>query len=305
MEPLPNVIREKVGIAYERIVYSRFGEQMVQEAGLDCYYVPHGVDTQMFRPRDKREVRLKLGLPQDAFIIGMVAANKGFPCRKSFFEQIEAFAEFKKKHSDALLYLHTVKGPIPGGEAVNLPEFCEVMGLKQGTDVLFPPQYQLSGTGLSDETMAEIFSSFDVLTSVSMGEGFGIPILEAQACGVPVIVGDWTAMPELCFGGWKVSKKDAQRTYTPLAAWQYTPKPAAIARAYEAAYQSNGAKAETARKGALAYDADLVVREYWTPVLSQIQARIEAEAPRTPRVYAETLDEGIRKAQELVAASDD
>lgn len=302
MEPLPNAIRERVGVAYERIVYSRFGERMVHDAGLDCHYVPHGVDTAMFRPRDKRAIREQIGMPTDAFVIGMVAANKGYPCRKSFFEQIEAFAQFKRLHSDAVLYLHTVKGPVPGGEAVNLPEFCDLMGLREGIDVIYPPQYQLAGTGLSDETMAQIFSTFDVLTSVSMGEGFGIPILEAQACGVPVIVGDWTAMPELCFGGWALPREDAQRTYTPLAAWQYTPRPEAIAALYEVAYGTAETKRDAARAGALAYDADVVMRDYWQPVLGAIAERIAAETPRPPRVYAETIEAGIQAAQELAVA---
>ena len=38
-----------------------------------------------------------------------------------------------------------------------------------------------------------------------MGEGFGIPIIEAQACGVPVIASDHSAMTELTHAGTLVS----------------------------------------------------------------------------------------------------
>lgn len=283
-DPLPRIVRDRVGIAYERIVYSRFGERMVRESGLDCHYVPHGVNTQVFAPGDKSEARRAFGFPQDAFIIGMVAANKGVPCRKAFFEQIEAFAMLKRKHPDALLYLHTLAALNGSNEVANLPEFIEAVGLKPGVDVQFPPAYSLAGSGLDDAVLARLYTCFDVLTSVSMGEGFGIPILEAQACGVPVIVGDWTAMSELCFGGWKVSQKDASRWWTPQASYQWRPEPAAIAKVYEAAYGHRGAKGAQARKGALAYDADRVVREHWTPVLAQIAERIANEEQRTPNV---------------------
>ncbi len=61
--------------------------------------------------------------------------------------------------------------------------------------------------------MVDAYNAMDVLTNVALGQGFGIPILEAQACGTPVIVGDWTSMSELCFAGWKVAKEEALPVY--------------------------------------------------------------------------------------------
>jgi FkbM family methyltransferase len=124
--------------------------------------------------------------------------------------------------------------------------------------------------------MVALYNSFDVLMNATRGEGFGIPILEAQACGVPVIVTDFSAMPELCFAGWKVGYTDREFTYQ--GSYQVLPSVTDIADALEEAYQMNdeqraGMRAQ-ARAGALTYDADLVTTEYWKPALEAIEARI-------------------------------
>jgi glycosyltransferase involved in cell wall biosynthesis len=275
-EPLPPPVFRAVSKAYRRIVFSRFGERMVNDAGLDCYYVPHGCDTKTFRPIDRAKARARMTF-DDRFIVGMVAANKGYPPRKAFFENIKAFAQFHKNHPDSLLYLHTAIGTTPGVSEVNLKEYIESVGLELGKDVRFPSPYQL-WNGFPDHAMVDLYNSLDVLLSVSMGEGFGIPILEAQACGTPVIVGDWTAMSELCLSGWKVRKSEATPFWIPLGANQYLPKVEAIADRLEMAWRVRGDSSyrKRARQGALKYDADRVVEKYWKPVLAEIEADVRA-----------------------------
>ena len=107
---------------------SKFGQRMAEQAGLQTWYVPHAVDTKVFKPHDQAEARKRLGLPADKFIVGMVAANKGIPPRKAFFEQITAFAALHKQHPDTLLYMHTDDGT-HGGEVVNLVRYCQRVGL--------------------------------------------------------------------------------------------------------------------------------------------------------------------------------
>ena len=276
-EPIPPPVLKPVTRAYRRIVFSKFGERMINDAGLDCYYVPHGCETQVFKPIDRVQARERMGLPLDKFIVGMVAANKGVPPRKSFFENITAFAEFHKKHPDSMLYLHTSPGTYQGANEANLIEFIEYVGLKGGQDVKLPNPYQL-WNGFPDDAMVDLYNAFDVFQLVSMGEGFGIPILEAQACGCPVIVGDWTAMSEMCFSGWKVDKKDTIPFWTPLASYQFIPKVGAIVERLEAAYRARGDSSyrERARSGAVKYDADKVTEKYWKPVLAEIEADVNA-----------------------------
>lgn len=278
---LPRPIYESVKQSPKPITMSLFGLKATNDAGLPAYYVPHGVETDVFKPVDRREAREKARLPKDVFIVGMVAANKGSPPRKAFFQNIAAFAELHKKHDDTVLYIHALDGSGGHPETVNLPEYCKSVGLEVGRDVLFSDQY-LYMLGYPDDQMNILYNCFDVHLLVSMGEGFGIPIIEAQAAGCPVIVGDWTAMSELCLSGWKVDKSDAELFYTPLGANQYLPHPAAIADKLEAAYHNaNMDKRAKARRMAMDYDADKVTEKYWKPVLADIAEKFPTEKANT------------------------
>jgi len=53
---------------------------------------------------------------------------------------------------------------------------------------------------VSDADLANIYRAFDVFALPTMGEGFGIPILEAMACGVPVVATACSAVTELLEG---------------------------------------------------------------------------------------------------------
>mgnify|MGYP000952298470 CR=1 FL=1 len=278
-EPMPANVLAKVRQAAKPIVMSKFGKRMAEQVGLDVWYVPHGVDTSIFKPLDREEAREHLKWPQDKFIVGMVAANKDNPSRKAFHEQIAGFAALHAAHPDTMLYLHTDDGT-HGGNGVDLIKFIRRMGLVLGEDVLICDQY-MNGLGFPDSYMVDVYNGLDVLTNVAMGEGFGIPILEAQACGTPVIVGDWTSMSELCFAGWKVDKAEALPVYHDFFdAFQWQATAGAIADRMEQAYEAKGdySLRNQARRGALPYDADDVTRQYWKPVLKEMREMIESKS---------------------------
>ena len=72
-DPMPAIIRGKISLAYKRITFSKFGVQKTHEAGLDCYYIPHGIETDLFKPNGSKQAsREKLGLPQDKYVVGTV-----------------------------------------------------------------------------------------------------------------------------------------------------------------------------------------------------------------------------------------
>jgi glycosyltransferase involved in cell wall biosynthesis len=276
-EPIPPLVLEKVSKAWHRIVWTDSAKREMDKAGLDYDYIPYGVDTELFQPGDKKQAREIAHMPQNKFIVGMVAMNKGYPPRKAFYQNIEAFKMLHDKHPDTMLYLHTLDGTRPNGENIDLKGFCLSLGLKENDDFVFADQYSYV-LGYPEDAMVTLYNCFDVHLLVSMGEGFGMPQVEAQACGVPVICGDWTAMPELMFSGWKVERKDAEKMYTLQNTYQFLPRTCAIADKLMEAYKKNSyaPTSKRAREGALKYDIRKVVAEHWQPVLANIEAKLQA-----------------------------
>lgn len=50
---------------------------------------------------------------------------------------------------------------------------------------------------LSDEHLALVYGACDVLAQPSLAEGFGVPVIEAMACGLPAIISDGGSLPEV------------------------------------------------------------------------------------------------------------
>ena len=278
-EPLAPAIESRVKQSFERIVYSKFAIEQCEKAGLSTEYIPMAVDTKAFFPADRKaalellNAHIPVQIPQDNFVVSMVAMNKGNPSRKAFIQNIRAFKELHLKHPDTVLYLHTGKSDNGEMGGIPLTGYITELGL---TDCVFFPELAIMINGYPDDFMNAIYNTSDVLLACTMGEGFGIPIVEAQSAGCPVIVGDWTSMPELCFSGWKVDKKDTQEYRTFLGNYMYSPNWQAIYEKLELAYDAKDNKAmrDLARKGALAYDADLVTEKYWKPVMEKIEAKL-------------------------------
>ncbi|MDQ3671587.1 MAG: glycosyltransferase [Actinomycetota bacterium] len=278
-DPLPEISRKVLAHpSVTPIAMSRFGEDRMRRRGLEPLYVPHGIDTALFRPRpDERDrVRDELGVPRDAFLVGMVAANKGSPLasRKSFPQVFQAFAAFRQQRPDALLYVHSneiADGSGAGG--VHLRALANACGLPRRSVRFTDPL--VWSLGVRREDVARMFSAFDVLASPSFGEGFGVPLLEAQACGVPVIATDHSAMSELCEAGWLV---DGDPWYdAPQDSWFKCPQIKLIRAALELAYEARGDQElrEEARAFALSYDADRVLSEHWLPALARLDTERE------------------------------
>ena len=271
----PKVVEFFVASGAVPVAMSRFGQ--LELGRLDPLYCPHGVDCEAYRPLPG--IREQVGaFPKDAFVIGMVAANKGRPSRKGFSQALQAFARFSERHDNAYLYLHTTLDP-NYGQGENLPALVEALGISMDR-VRIADQYRMMHSPYSQRDMAKVYAALDVLLNPSWGEGFGIPVLEAQACGTPAIVTDFSAMREVCAAGWHV---EHAANWSALGSWQAIPDVDSITDALEECHalpaKQRYALARKARKHALGYHSDLVFREHMLPALKIIEQRFDARAP--------------------------
>ena len=255
------------------IAMSKFGADMMELDGLEHLYVPHAVD-KVFKPTESfadaagKRVRGRdlMGIDDpDAFVVMMNSANKGrTPPRKCWGENLLAFGVFAADHPDAILYLHTDQSAGLGG--VDLVQLIRACGIKP-EQVRFVDQY-LYRMNLPQHALAALYTDADVLLATSAGEGFGVPVIEAQACGTPIIVSDWTAQTELCGDGWLV---DGQPLWDPNQhSWFFTPNVSQIVSSLREAYERKRGKSEKAIAFAAAYDADVVYEEHWRPAMERL-----------------------------------
>jgi glycosyltransferase involved in cell wall biosynthesis len=259
------------------VAMSEFGRE--QLAGYDPLYVPHAVEAAHFAPLDRQANREITGLDKDAFIVGMVAANKGQPSRKCFAENLEAFANLHAQHEDAVLYLHTeLTGEYTDG--VQMAALIKAIGIP--TDAVRTcDQYRYNYQPFGAKTMGHIYGSLDILLGASAGEGFGIPLMEAQAAGTPVIATNHSAMSEVCKTGWLV---DYEREWTPMGSWQAKPLVDEITSALFDAYNQTKTQkrkmSETAQAHARPYEATRVYRQHLKPAVEECLKRIDARRPK-------------------------
>ena len=250
------------------IAMSLFGKKALEDEGCEPLLVPHGFDPDVYHPGDPRAYRDTLpGVTDETFVIGLCAMNRD-PNRKGFFEQFKAFSQFHARHPDSFLAVHGSPGG--GGKGLNLHGMACQLGIS--TAVGFPEDYLYDLGLITEDQMAAWYNGLDVLSLCSYGEGFGLPLVEAQACGTPVITTDASAMTELCGAGFLVS---GTPFWTDGHTSQWTrPDISDIDAAYEAAWQAREADAlpkQPAVDFAQQFTADKVTEDFWKPALKELE----------------------------------
>jgi len=278
-DPVPpaviKTLKSALGLV-KPIAMSRYGQQQLSNNGIDSYYIPHSVNCEAFVPnlewRQQSRARYNW---EDKFVIGTVGTNHVGE-RKNWRVSLRAIKEFDSMHpGEIIYYMHT--NPMDERGEVNLVELRNQYGIDDITK--FPSQTDMV-VGIPQDTMARMYNSLDVFLLPSKGEGFGIPIIESMACGVPVITTDCTAQSELVkdAGGWLI--KDLKPWFTTQSSWQFDCRWEEVVERLEQAYQAkkDGTMINhqtLARSRALEYDDKLVFKDYWPPVLEDIEKRIK------------------------------
>jgi glycosyltransferase involved in cell wall biosynthesis len=211
------------------LTYSEYGMNLLKKTGRrDTHLVTvasPGADLEMFKPPDdKRNHKAKLGIDPNSLIVGTVMRNQK---RKLYYDLIEAFSRWlyhskSKGHLDlakrTFLYLHT-SYPDVGydigkairdfkiGNKVIMTYLCSncqtaypsffsgemMICRKCGKLAAHPPNANHS---CPRNVLADIMKTFDLYVQYSICEGWGMPLTEAQACGVPTMAVRYSAMED-------------------------------------------------------------------------------------------------------------
>jgi glycosyltransferase involved in cell wall biosynthesis len=259
------------------VAMSEFGKRELLNAGLNPICIPLGVDTSRMKPTPEIEIdgnrvtaRQLFDLPDDAFVVGMVAMNKGWARdRKGFNEAFRAFGAFWKKHPEAVLFMHSEK--LGGAEGINLVELAQHAAIPEHA-IVWVDQYAYR-LGMSAEMLAAAYTAMDVLLAPSHGEGFCVPLIEAQACGTPVVASHFSAQPELIGAGYTVM---GQPEWDPAQHASYiVPFIADIVAKLEEVYAQPRGRVVEAVEFAQRYDFTRLFDEQWRPFLAELEAPAE------------------------------
>jgi len=128
--------------------------------------------------------------------------------------------------------------------------------------------------------LAEIYNGFDIMCLATKGEGFGLPLIEAQACGLPVVTTNTTTGPELCKTGWLIDVDADDKFWIGTETWRLEPRPSNILKALEQAHTAWRSNLWTqmnqdARIAIADYSWDAVWTKYWMPLLKEMEARLD------------------------------
>jgi glycosyltransferase involved in cell wall biosynthesis len=160
-------------------VRNRFGD-------VDITVIPHGVDHLRFNPdaiEGERDELSKAGVPDEYIaFVGTIEPRKNLP------SLIRAFDKIAKQHPS----LHLV---IAGQRGWALEEFDRALEASPNQSRIVLPGY------LSEPLIPALLRNARAVAYPSLAEGFGLPALEALACGAPLVAGSGSALDEVTNGG--------------------------------------------------------------------------------------------------------
>ncbi len=197
-------------IADAVLTISDFGVQTFKEQGVQAGLLRPGVDVDYFiRLNDDQRaaIRQRLGIVPEAFVVGTCAMNQG---RKCIAHMLEGFFRFAQDKPEAR-YLLDMDRVSPAG--YDIPGMlCEANGWDMSKLIFREDCQRLGVTELRDR-----MNIMDAHMVISHREGYGLPLCEAQACGVVSMALDYCSGPEICGDGKGMLVKALD--YTSYSTW--------------------------------------------------------------------------------------
>jgi glycosyltransferase involved in cell wall biosynthesis len=165
------------------------------------YVTPEAPDPALAPVRNQRqlaEVQHRYGLPE-RYLLYLGGSER----RKNVEMLVRAWAHVAT--NDTTLVIVGTYPPTPDAVFPDIPGLVQKLGMS--TRVHLVPK-------VNAEDLAAVYSGALAFCFPSLYEGFGLPPLEAMACGVPVLCSDATSLPETAGGGAELLPADDERAWT-------------------------------------------------------------------------------------------
>ncbi|HTW13124.1 MAG TPA: glycosyltransferase, partial [Solirubrobacteraceae bacterium] len=258
-------------------VPSEFVRNMYVADGVEAERVvaiPNGVDLDAFHPVSEAELAARTGGTRFLFVGGLT-------WRKGPDLLLGAYIQAFSGRDDVTL---VVKGF--GSNTVYATGAREPIREYANSGQL--PRVELSDESLTESELAELFRSCDVLVHPYRGEGFGMPVLEAMASGLPVIVTAGGPTDEFCpsEAGWRI--RASRKQMDPAQLGQFSPSSTPwilepeLDHLIELLREADRDLAGRRARGRAARAA--AEQLSWEAVTERYQQRIDALASRPPKL---------------------
>ncbi|HUG09784.1 MAG TPA: glycosyltransferase family 1 protein [Opitutaceae bacterium] len=150
--------------------------------------IPNGVNLQRFRLSPSRRRDGDAHLPEGVTTEPFVLTLSSLAPHKNLRLLVEAWPRVRLRHSNAKLV-------VAGGKTASPSDLAAAIGRRAE----LPDGIHFTGF-VSDEALPMLLSRCEAFLFPSLYEGFGLPVLEAMACGAPVIASNRTSIPEVLGG---------------------------------------------------------------------------------------------------------
>lgn len=259
---------------------SRMIEKISENKIAHASIIPHGVDSNVFRVPTAEERREARALVIENPVFGcdaktqiFVSVNRNQP-RKNYAQLIRAFARYQREeNANSRLFLHCAKVDTLG----DIEDMAIVYGLKYGRDVILPSQ---SEPTLPANKMHLPYWTGDAFVTTTLGEGWGLTISEAAACGLPVVAPRNSCIDEVLepYGMQFMYKAQIP---TIIGSWdmyrtRYTGHDEDIVESMHDAMMFSGHHEKAAKQYAEHFSWDKIVREQWAPLFDAAFSIVKA-----------------------------
>jgi len=235
--------------------------------------VPNGVDTDRFYPKDHNPANGKSGKFRFLFVGGslwrkgvdvlLVAFRNAFSRRDNVVLVVKDFPQMMlyPDQGAARIIREMQKDP----DAPEIVHYTELLGL---------------------EKMPGLYNACDCLVHPYRGEGFGLPVLEAMACGLPVITTEGGSTDDFCPPDYtylipsrRIEFRPSDQKLAGGVGWLLEPDPDALIGLLRNVYQNR----QAAKERALTFSRHIRSTYDWRKVGEKVTARIEVILGRPVR----------------------